>query len=77
MDDISKDEVKRALGKKDELDYFSKKVSIIKDSKHYTIRIPKKFGKDVGIKEKRDKFKFTLIPIDEGFTLKGEFVRGK
>lgn len=53
-------------------------VNIIFDGKQYSIRIPKKFARRLGIDTKVDKFKFKLKipPVSEGNPeLTGEYVR--
>lgn len=79
MDEIDKnkkEEVKRIVGFDDLGEHEKKPVSIVKDKKQLSIRIPKKFVELLGINEKKDYFEFHLIVDNNGKTqLEGILIR--
>ena len=72
------EELKEILGLKEEI-VDEETASIIFDGRQYSIRIPMRFAKRMGIDTNNDKFKFTFIlpPVSKANPeLKGEYIRG-
>ena len=82
MAEIDKNELARIVGHGGHPEHLHKEVSIIKDKKQHTIRIPAKFAEEANIDVEADSFVFELVPIEisEGvfeFTIEGSLKRGK
>lgn len=79
MAEINKKELYRAIGYNEPSEHWEKLVSIVKDKKQYSLRIPVRFAEEANIDPKRDVFVFHLIPLEDGnkteFTIKAELVR--
>jgi len=75
-------ELARIVGHEENSELLRKKVSIIKDGKQFSVRIPIKFAELTEINYEVDSIEFILIPIIDKtskykYTLKSELVRGK
>jgi len=65
MAEIDKEQIARIVGHDDEKEYLRKDVSIIKDKRQFSIRIPVKFAELANIDPTTDVFEFVLIPEEE------------
>jgi hypothetical protein len=61
---ITRDYLEKLDRPSDDIKESTQEMSIFKDVKQYTIRIPTKFAQRANIK-KTDKFLFRLVPVDE------------
>jgi hypothetical protein len=79
MAEINKKELRMVVGHDEDSEYLKKEVSIIKDKRQFTIRIPIKFAELVNLNQKKDKFKFTLVPLGieekQKFTLEADLIK--
>ena len=80
MAEINKEKLARIVGHDEDSEHMKKEVSIIKDKRQFSIRIPIKFAELANIDPEKDKFVFTLIAEDEKgekYTLEADLQRGK
>ena len=78
MDEISKQEnkeLKDIVGYNELSEVPKKRVSIIKDKKQFSIRIPSKFADFMDIDGTKDSFEFCLIRNDGKFGLQGFLIK--
>ncbi|MFA6073472.1 MAG: hypothetical protein WC758_05140 [Candidatus Woesearchaeota archaeon] len=73
---ITRDYLEKLDVPADEIKESTQEMTIVKDTKQYTVRIPAKFAERAKIK-KTDKFLFKLIPVNEEgqYTIVGELKR--
>lgn len=80
MAEIDKEEVARIVGHDEDAEHLKKEVSIIKDKKQFSIRIPTKFAELAAIDPENDKFVFTLVgnKTDKGieYEIQADLKRG-
>ena len=72
------DELGQVVGYGEPSEHKRKKVSIIKDKKQYTIRIPSTFAEILKINPDKDVFEFQLIPDEKDndkFHLQGILIK--
>ena len=78
MAEIDRNELARIVGHHEDAELLKKDVSIIKDKKQFSVRIPTRFAELTKIDIKKDRFEFTLVPEDNGkFTIEAELKRGE
>lgn len=79
MDEKLKRNLAKIVGHNGEPERLRREVAIIKDKRQFSIRIPRRFAQLANVDEKRDRFEFTLEPLDEEgeeFGIKAVLVRG-
>lgn len=72
MDEKTKEKLAEIVGHDEDGESLRKEVSIIKDGKQFSVRIPKKFAEIINIDVEKDTFEFILKPKhNEDGTAKG------